>query len=180
MTAVCAMAANACVHSVLPPLPIEAHASMGSLFQTWPATDAKNTFRILPISDHRAGLAEFAPAGAKKSGCILVRNSFPGQNSAIAASVEASARGAPRRCSPAQIGAQRSGSDLNKKRSSRISAAASMCQRRAVVVANLAGFGIAVFVIAAIPRLCSVAPPLQTEAPASVWQTGFPVTRFGA
>ena len=40
-SAVCVSAANACVRSIAPPFPIEAPASMGSLFQTWPATDAK-------------------------------------------------------------------------------------------------------------------------------------------
>ena len=34
---------------------------------------------------------------------------------------------------------------------------------------------IAVTVKAALTRLCSVAPPFQTEASASVWYTGFPV-----
>ena len=41
-----------------------------------------------------------------------------------------------------------------------------------LVVANLTGCASAVAVRAAITRECSVIPPLQTEAEASVWETG--------
>jgi histidinol-phosphatase (PHP family) len=61
-------------------------------------------------SDRNHSLAEFAPAGAKKTESLFGRNSFLPENPAIAASVEAFARGAQRRCDPDRPGARRSGS----------------------------------------------------------------------